>query len=77
MSFLGQADETGVPVIAANTPAWGAGLHWPEGPAFAGIPIVNAGPWGRDYHTVLERLHAQYASRETIGLAGVSAAVRS
>jgi arginine utilization protein RocB len=61
MSFLGQADETEVPAIAANTPAWGAGLHWPSGPAFAGIPIVNAGPWGRDYHTVLERLHAPYA----------------
>jgi arginine utilization protein RocB len=61
MSFLGQADESGVPVIAWNTPAWGAGLHWPEGPAFAGIPIVNAGPWGRDYHTVLERLHTPYA----------------
>lgn len=61
MSFLGQADESGVPVIARNTPAWGAGLHWPDGPAFAGIPIVNAGPWGRDYHTVLERLHTPYA----------------
>lgn len=61
MSFLGQANESGVPAIAANTPAWGAGLHWPDGPAFAGIPIVNAGPWGRDYHTVLERLHTPYA----------------
>lgn len=61
MSFLGQADESGVPVIARNTPAWGAGLHWPDGSAFAGIPIVNAGPWGRDYHTVLERLHTPYA----------------
>lgn len=61
MSFLGQADESGVPIIAENTPAWGAGLHWPAGKAFAGIPIVNAGPWGRDYHTVLERLHVPYA----------------
>lgn len=61
MSFLGQADESGVPGIAGNTPAWGAGLHWPDGQAFAGIPIVNAGPWGRDYHTVLERLHTPYA----------------
>lgn len=61
MSFLGQADEGGVPVIAANTPAWGAGIPWPDGPAFAGIPIVNAGPWGRDYHTVLERMHGPYA----------------
>ena len=61
MSFLGQADESDVPTIAGNTPAWGAGLHWTEGRAFAGIPIVNAGPWGRDYHTVLERLHTPYA----------------
>jgi arginine utilization protein RocB len=61
MSFLGQADESAIPLVAANTPAWGAGLHWPQGNAFAGIPIVNAGPWGRDYHTVLERLHTPYA----------------
>jgi arginine utilization protein RocB len=61
MSFLGQADERDVPTIAGNTPAWGAGLHWTEGRAFAGLPIVNAGPWGRDYHTVLERLHTPYA----------------
>jgi hypothetical protein len=27
----------------------------------AGLPIVNAGPWGRDYHTPLERVHAGYA----------------
>jgi arginine utilization protein RocB len=61
MSFLGQADEGDIPIVAVNTPAWGAGLHWPQGSAFAGIPIVNAGPWGRDYHTVLERLHTPYA----------------
>ena len=61
MSFLGQADESEIPIVAANTPAWGAGLHWPKGNAFAGIPIVNAGPWGRDYHTVLERLYTPYA----------------
>jgi arginine utilization protein RocB len=61
MSFLGQADETSVPAIAADTPAWGAGISWPEGPALGGIPIVNAGPWGRDYHTPLERLHTPYA----------------
>jgi arginine utilization protein RocB len=61
MSFLGQADESTVPVIAANTPAWDAGIPWPRGPALGGLPIINAGPWGRDYHTRLERLHAPYA----------------
>jgi arginine utilization protein RocB len=61
MSFLGQADPEAVPVIAANTPAWGAGVPWPAEGAIAGLPIVNAGPWGRDYHTPLERAHAAYA----------------
>ena len=70
MSFLGQADESEVPLVAANTPAWGAGLHWPQGNAFAGIPIVNAGPWGRDYHTVLERLHTPYAFKVLPDLIG-------
>jgi arginine utilization protein RocB len=70
MSFLGQADESEIPIVAANTPAWGAGLHWPQGNAFAGIPIVNAGPWGRDYHTVLERLHTPYAFKVLPDLIG-------
>jgi arginine utilization protein RocB len=60
MSFLGQTDAGSVPVIVANTPAWGFGVGWPEGGGTAGLPIVNAGPWGRDYHTPLERAHAGY-----------------
>jgi arginine utilization protein RocB len=61
MSFLGQVDEGVVPAIAANTPAWSHGIVWPAGRASLGVPIVNAGPWGRDYHTPLERLHTAYA----------------
>jgi arginine utilization protein RocB len=61
MSFLGRGNEGSVSAIAAETPAWGAGLPWPDGPALAQIPIVNAGPWGRDYHTPLERIHRPYA----------------
>jgi arginine utilization protein RocB len=61
MSFLGQADAGAVPVIAANTPPWGIGIVWPDGPALGNVPIVNAGPWGRDYHTRLERLCIPYA----------------
>ena len=61
MSFLGQADPAAVPAVAENTPAWGAGVAWPADGAIAGLPIVNAGPWGRDYHTPLERLHTGYA----------------
>lgn len=61
MSFLGQVDAAAVPAIAAATPAWGHGIAWPGGAAALGVPIVNAGPWGRDYHTPLERLHTAYA----------------
>ena len=61
MSFLGQADEEAVPVIAANTPPWGAGIVWPNRLALGGVPIINVGPWGRDYHTRLERLCVPYA----------------
>jgi arginine utilization protein RocB len=30
-------------------------------PGSAGHPCINIGPWGRDYHHWLERLHAPYA----------------
>lgn len=60
VSFLGEADLSQVPVIAANTPAWGTAFPWPEHHAVAGLPTINAGPWGRDYHTPLERLHVGY-----------------
>jgi arginine utilization protein RocB len=59
MSFLGEADTAGVQLIAANTPAWASGVRW-SGEVGA-IPTVNIGPWGRDYHTPLERLHAPFA----------------
>lgn len=61
MSFFGEADEAALEIVARNTPVWGTGIAWPEGPALGNIPIVNAGPWGRDYHTPLERLHVGYA----------------
>lgn len=61
MSFFGQADAAAIPAIARDTPCWGAGLPWPDGPALGHIPIVNAGPWGRDYHTRLERVDTAYA----------------
>ena len=60
MSFLGEADETALEVVAANTSAWGQGVTWAAEGGTAGIPIVNAGPWGRDYHTPLERMHIGY-----------------
>ena len=61
MSYLGEADADAVPEIARNTPCWGHAIAWREGSAIGGVPIGNAGPWGRDYHTSLERVDAGYA----------------
>jgi arginine utilization protein RocB len=61
LSFLGEADLSTVPAIARCTPIWGHGIVWPAESAIANIPAINAGPWGRDYHTPLERLHVGYA----------------
>lgn len=61
MSFFGEADASAINVVAEHTPLWEAGVRWPAAGAIAGIPTVNFGPWGRDYHTPLERLHVGYA----------------
>ena len=53
--------HSSIPAIAANTPAWGQGIRWPATRATLGVPAINIGPWGRDYHTPLERLHTGYA----------------
>ena len=57
MSFLGRAagDFT---VAEANTPVWGSSFTLAPSPAY---PVINIGPWGRDYHHWLERLHTPYA----------------
>ncbi len=60
VSFFGQADDGGVPAIATNTPAWRTVLGGADRFAVAGIPCINVGPWGRDYHTRLERMHIGY-----------------
>ncbi len=57
MSFFGEASGD-LSVVAANTPIWGTSFVMPEA---AGYPCINIGPWGRDYHHWLERLHAPYA----------------
>lgn len=64
MSFFGEAGGD-MATVAANTPIAGAGFTMPEA---AGYPCINIGPWGRDYHHWLERLHAPYAF-ETLPLA--------
>jgi arginine utilization protein RocB len=57
MSFFGEAAGD-LSVVAANSPIWGKGFTMPEP---GGYPCINIGPWGRDYHTWLERLNAPYA----------------
>ena len=57
MSFFGETGGNSS-VVAANTPTWGTSFTMPEA---AGLPTINLGPWGRDYHHWLERLHAPYA----------------
>ncbi len=62
MSFLGMADADDLRATAANTPIWGSSIRWDlSRPPTPGIPMTNIGPWGRDYHHWLERVHQPYA----------------
>jgi arginine utilization protein RocB len=61
MSFFGEASEASLDIVAANTPLWRDGIGWPQQGGLANVPTINIGPWGRDYHTPLERLHVGYA----------------
>jgi arginine utilization protein RocB len=62
MSFFGQADDTAFAALAADTPVWDAAVGLKPG-ALAQVPTINLGPWGRDYHTPLERIHVDYGFR--------------
>ncbi|MDB5551670.1 MAG: peptidase [Rhizobium sp.] len=60
MSFFGAAiDESDTAVVADNTPA----ALWVDRPSADALsyPVVNIGPWGREFHQRLERLYAPYA----------------
>jgi arginine utilization protein RocB len=68
MSFLGGADAPEeLELVAANTPAWGTRIRFDYGALSAaagagrGLPVVNVGPWGRDYHQRSERVYMPYA----------------
>lgn len=63
MSFLGSSiSDEDVAAIALNTPAWEARLRFDYGAISAlDLPTINIGPWGRDYHQRLERVHAPYS----------------
>ena len=63
MSFLGSGAAEGRinELIAANTPG-AARFAWDTSTAARlRVPVVNIGPWGRDYHQRLERVHERYA----------------
>lgn len=63
MSFLGSSiAEEDVAAIALNTPAWEAKLRFDYAAISAiDLPTINIGPWGRDYHQRLERVHMPYS----------------
>ena len=60
MSFFGHrpADANSA-YVEANTPA-SALIDKVSADALS-FPVVNIGPWGREYHQRLERVHAPYA----------------
>jgi arginine utilization protein RocB len=60
MSFLGLATQlTDDALVRENTPAARLIDRAPE--AALAFPVVNIGPWGREFHQRLERVHAPYA----------------
>jgi arginine utilization protein RocB len=56
MSWFGHADESDLEFVSGNTPEPGARIRGVP----LGKPIINLGPWGRDYHQWLERAHCRY-----------------
>jgi arginine utilization protein RocB len=58
MSFLGQAAMSS-DVVSQNTPISRLIDHPPANALR--FPAVNIGPWGREFHQKLERVHAPYA----------------
>ncbi|MEI6876524.1 MAG: hypothetical protein WCL50_15495 [Spirochaetota bacterium] len=61
MSYLCPADPPESRREAAAESPFGLGRG--SEPGFR-LPTVNVGPWGRDYHQRLERVHAGYAFTE-------------
>ncbi len=57
MSWFGRNDHTDVDFINNNTPTGIAQLQTSS----ANLPTINLGPWGRDYHQWLERVHVPYS----------------
>ncbi len=61
MSFLGHIDAGDLRHAAGQSPLWGSSIEWNLDRPTPDIPMLNVGPWGRDYHHWLERVHAGYA----------------
>ncbi len=63
MSFFGhRPSDANSAYVAANTPA--SDLIDEVSPDALSFPVVNIGPWGREFHQRLERVHAPYAFEE-------------
>jgi arginine utilization protein RocB len=62
-SFLGSREAAAnLAVMAANTPVWAARIAFDYSAIAAlDLPVVNIGPWGRDYHQRLERVQMPYS----------------
>lgn len=60
ISFLAGSDEPGdLELVEQNTPGFRAQpANYPAMQRLS-FPSVNIGPWGRDYHQMLERVHMQ------------------
>lgn len=59
MSFLGQPADPGAGAVAADS-ATVRMIDQPAPDALA-FPVINLGPWGRDFHQRLERVHTLHA----------------
>jgi arginine utilization protein RocB len=62
MSFFGQPAGAGADLVVAKT-AVPRLIDRPLADALA-YPVVNIGPWGREFHQALERLYTPYAYRD-------------
>ncbi|MBA3326577.1 MAG: M20/M25/M40 family metallo-hydrolase [Rhodobacteraceae bacterium] len=60
MSFIGPTDAADLADIVLETPLWGPDMAWFDDGAPWGLPVINVGPWGRDYHHRLERTYVIY-----------------
>ena len=55
MPFLGHIDAADLRHAAAHSPLWGTSINWDLERPTPKVPMINVGPWGRDYHHWLER----------------------